>query len=141
MVVHDAPPRAVLDGFLGLGDAVTPGGQMGIVPAMFSGRRAAEVAAQAIRAGDTSAQGLAAYDRLLHGPFLRGMETEGKIILGLALMSDDEMDRVCQTCSRLDLAPFFFGEPWPMACALLAWIWRALPLIVRDWHLLRRMLT
>jgi digeranylgeranylglycerophospholipid reductase len=141
MVVRDAPSRAVRDGFLGLGDAVTPGGQMGIVPAMFSGRRAAEVAAQAIRAGDTSAQGLAAYDRLLHGPFLRGMETEGKIILGLASMTDEEMDRVCQTCARLDLAPFFFGEPWPMLRASVQWLVRALPLILRDGRLIRRMMA
>jgi len=126
---------------LGLGDAVTPGGQMGIVPAIFTGRRAAEVAAEAIRAGDTSAKGLAAYDRLLHGPFLRGMETEGKIILGLASMTDEEMDRVCQTCSRLDLAPFFFGQPWPMLRESARWLARALPLILRDWRLIRRMMA
>jgi flavin-dependent dehydrogenase len=141
MVVRDAPSRAVVDGFLGLGDAVTPGGQMGIAPAMFSGRRAAEVAAQAIRAGNTSAKRLAAYDRLLHGPFLRGMETESKIILGLASMGDDEMDRVCQTCGRLDLAPFFFGEPWPMLRASAQWLVRALPLILRDGLLIRRLMA
>ncbi len=42
------------------------------------------------------------------------METEGRIILGLVSMTDEEMDRVCQICSKLDLAPFFFGEPWPI---------------------------
>ncbi|MGD9101312.1 MAG: hypothetical protein PVF45_12605, partial [Anaerolineae bacterium] len=47
LVVRGAPQRAAKDGFLGLGDAVTPGGQMGIVPAMYTGVRAAQVAAQA----------------------------------------------------------------------------------------------
>jgi flavin-dependent dehydrogenase len=58
-MVRDAPQRAVRDGFVGLDDAVTPGGQMGIVPAMYTGLRAAQVAAEAIRAGDTSAGRLA----------------------------------------------------------------------------------
>ena len=49
---------------------------------------------RSVWAGDTSAKRLTAHDRLLHGLFLRGMETEGKIILNLALMTDEEMDRV-----------------------------------------------
>ncbi len=140
MVVRDAPPRMIRDGFMGLGDAVTPGGQLGIVPSMYTGWQAAQVAAVAIRAGDTSAEQLAPYDRLLRGSFLRGVETEGRIILGLASMGDQEMDRVCQTFSKMDLSPFFFGEVWPMARETVRWVGRALPLILRDWKLIRRMM-
>jgi flavin-dependent dehydrogenase len=34
LVVRDAPPRVVQAGFMGLGDAVTPGGRLGIVPSL-----------------------------------------------------------------------------------------------------------
>jgi hypothetical protein len=68
------------------------------------------------------------------------METEGKIILGLASMSDEEMDRVCQSCGKLDLAPFFFGKPWPMLRESAKWLARALPLILRDWRLIWHMM-
>lgn len=138
--IRVVPPHVVRDGFLGVGDAVTPGGHLGILPSMYLGQQAARVVAEAVRAGDTSAERLAPYDRLFHGPILRGLETEGKIMMGLAGMTDDEIDRVCQTLSRLNLIPFFFGDWRPILWESLRWVTRGLPLILRDWRLLQHML-
>jgi len=138
--IRDVPAHVVGDGFLGVGDAVTPGGHLGILPSLYLGQQAARVVAAALQSGDTSAERLAPYDRLFHGPILRGLETEGHIILGLVGMSDEELDRVCQTLSRLNLAPFFFGDWRPIVGETLRWLARGLPLILRDWRLLRRIM-
>jgi flavin-dependent dehydrogenase len=140
MVLRRVPRRVVRDGFAGVGDSVGPGGHVGILPAFYLGQEAARAAAAALQAGNTSAQGLAAYDRLLHGPLLRGLETEGKIMTGLAAMSDGEIDRVCQTLGRMNLAPFFFGAWGPIVRESARWVLTSLPQIARDWRLLRRML-
>jgi flavin-dependent dehydrogenase len=110
------------------------------MPCLYLGQQAARVAAQALRAGDTSRNALAAYDRLYHGPFRRGLDTEYKIITGLANMNDDELDRLCETLSKINLAPFFFGQWRPMAVETLKWLVTGFPLILRDWRLIRRMM-
>lgn len=140
MGVREAPPSVVCDGFMGVGDAVTPGGHVGILPAIYLGQHAAETAAEAIRAGDVSARRLAPYDELFHGSILRGLETEGRILSGLADMTDNELDRVCETLSCLNLAPFFLGRPGAMTWETLKWVARSFPLIARDRQLLRRMM-
>jgi len=141
MTIRQAPRRVVADGLVGVGDSITPGGHVGVIPAMFLGQRAAHCAARAIRTDDLSARGLAEYDRLFHGPFLRGLDTESKIITGLAAMSDEELDRLSQTLSRINLAPFFFGRWQPMVAETLKWLVTGFPLILRDWRLIRRMMV
>lgn len=140
MVLRPVPPRVTADGFIGVGDSVGPGGHVGIMPCLYLGQQAARVAAQAIAAGDTSQPALAAYDRLYHGPLQRGLDTEYRIITGLAGMTDAELDRVCQTLSKINLAPFSFGEWGPMLAETMRWLARAFPLIVRDRRLLRRIM-
>lgn len=141
MVIRGIPRHVVSDGFIGVGDSVTPGGHLGILPSMFLGQQAARTVAEAAERGDLSARGLAEYDRLFHGPFLRGLDTETKIITSLAAMTDEELDRLGQTLGKLNLAPFFFGEWRPIAAATLRWFAAGLPLIVRDWRLIKRMLS
>lgn len=141
MVIRDIPKHVVCNGFIGIGDSVTPGGHLGILPSIFLGQQAARVAAQAIQAGDVSARGLADYDQLFHGPILRGLDTESKIITGLAAMTDEELDRLSQTLGKINLAPFFFGEMKPMLIETLKWVATGLPLIMRDWKLVMRMLN
>ncbi len=140
MVVREAPKHVVCDGFIGVGDSVTPGGHLGILPCMYLGQQAARIAAQAIERGDLSAKGLADYDRLFHGPILRGLDTESKIITSLAEMTDEELDRLSQALGKVNLAPFFFGEWKPIAAETLRWIVTGLPLILRDWRLIKRVL-
>jgi flavin-dependent dehydrogenase len=140
MVIREAPKHVVSHGFIGVGDSVTPGGHLGILPCIFLGQQAARCAARAIQRGDLSAKGLADFDRLFHGPILRGLDTEGKIITSLSAMSDEELDRLSQTLSKVNLAPFFFGEWKPIAVESLRWMVNGLPLILRDWRLIKRML-
>ncbi len=140
MLLRPVPPRVVADGFIGVGDAVGPGGHVGILPCIFLGRQAGRLAAQAVRAGDTSRAALAAFERLYQGPLQRGLDTEYRIITGLVAMSDDELDRVCETLSRINLAAFFFGEWRPMLTETARWVIQACPLILRDWRLVRRMM-
>ena len=141
MVLRKVPPTVVRDGLTAVGDSVGPGGHVGIMPCVFLGQAAAQTAMQAIKGGDVSARRLAPYDRLFHGRFLRGLETEGKIITSLTHMADDEIDRVCEALSRINLAPFFFGESGPILRTTVRWVATSLRLIVRDWTLIRRMLS
>jgi digeranylgeranylglycerophospholipid reductase len=140
MTLRPVPAHVVRDGFIAVGDTVGPGGHVGIVPCMFLGQAAARVAAQAIQGGDLSARSLAPYDRLFHGRFLRGLETESRIMTGLAHMSDEEIDRACLAMSRVNLAPFFFGEMGPLLRETARWLVTSFPLILRDWRLIRRMM-
>ena len=140
MVLRPVPPRVVADGFIGVGDSVGPGGHVGILPCIFLGRQAGRLAAQAVRAGDTSRRALAPFERLYQGPLQRGLDTEYRIITSMATMTDDELDRVCQTFSRINLAPFFLGEWGPMLIETARWVLTALPLILRDRRLIGRMM-
>lgn len=141
MVLMPVPPRVVGDGFIGVGDSVGPGGHVGILPCIFLGQKAAQMAVQAVRSGDISRRGLANYERLYLGPLSRGLDTEYRIITGLANMSDDELDRVCQTLSRINLAPFFLGKWQSMLAETLRWIVKGLPFILRDWKLINRIMS
>ncbi|MFQ3547546.1 MAG: NAD(P)/FAD-dependent oxidoreductase [Termitinemataceae bacterium] len=141
MVLMPIPPRVVGDGFIGVGDSVGPGGHVGILPCLFLGQKAAQTAVQAVRSGDISRRGLANYERLYLGPFSRGLDTESRIITGLTNMNDNELDRLCQTLSQINLAPFFFGKWQPMLAETLRWIVKALPFILRDWRLINRMMS
>lgn len=140
MVLRPVPPRVVGDGFIGVGDSVGPGGHVGILPCIFLGQKAAQTAVQAVRSGDVSRRGLADYERLYLGPLSRGLDTESRIITGLANMSDNELDRICQTFSRINLAPFFFGKWQPILAETLRWIVTGLPFILRDWKLINRIM-
>jgi flavin-dependent dehydrogenase len=61
--LRDGPIQVVRDGFMGVGDAVTPAAWIGLLPAIYLGRQAALVAAEALDGGDTSAECLATYQQ------------------------------------------------------------------------------
>ncbi len=138
MTVRDAPEKVVRSGFVGVGDATTPGGHLGILPCVYLGQQAARVASDAIAVGDVSANQLLRYDRIFHGRVLRGLETESRIIMALTRMTDEEIDRVCQTLGRMNMAPFFFGDLGPILAGVAKWGVTSFPLLVRDAGLLRR---
>ena len=58
----------------------------------------------------------------------------------LTHMSDEEIDRVCLTMSRINMAPFFFGEMSPLLRETVRWLATSLPLIIRNWKLIQRMM-
>jgi flavin-dependent dehydrogenase len=107
MVVGSAPDRVTMTGFMGLGDAITPGGYLGILPAVYLGRQAALVAIEAIDAGDTSANRLALYEHLYRQRMLPDLKSEYRTLVALANMPDGDLDTFCQTLGDQRLAlPF-----------------------------------
>jgi flavin-dependent dehydrogenase len=140
VVIRDAPRQVVCNGFMGLGDAVTPGGRLGILPAIQSGRQAALVAAGAVDDGDVSAECLASYAPVFQSSVLRGLEAESKVMMGLTGMSNEEADRLCQTLQTLHLATPYFSNWRTIAWETVSWLMRQFPLGVHDWDVLRRTL-
>ena len=140
MVIRDAPQRVIRDGFMGLGDAITAGGHLGILPAICGGRDAALIASEAMDSGDTSAECLAGYNPLSRGLIMRSLEAENKLVMNLTGMSDDDIDRLCQTLNSLHLATPYYSNwrtiTWEMVGSLL----KQFPLLSRDWDLLGHML-
>ena len=140
LVMRDAPVHVAQDGFLGLGDATTPGGHLGIIPSLYLGRQAALVAAEALDAGDVSRAQFQRYEQLFQDPILSSLEAERKLILGLMRMSDDEIDRLCETLHSLRLTAPFFGTWRTIAWEAVGWFVKQFTLVARDWDLLERVL-
>lgn len=138
MVLRPVPKSVVQNGFIGVGDSIGPGGHVGILPSMYLGQMAARAVAHVVHRGDTSVSDLKDYERVYHGPILHGLDTDYHIITSLSEMRDD---RLCQTLSRVNLAPFFFGEWQPILAQTVRWLVTGLPLIVRDWRLIQRMMS
>ncbi len=141
LVMRDAPVTIAQDGFLGLGDATTPGGHLGIIPSLYLGRQAALLAAEALDSGDVSRVQFQRYQQLFQDPILSSLEAERKLILGLMRMSDQEIDRLCETLHALRLTAPFFGTWRTIAWEAVGWFVKQFPLVARDWELLERVLS
>lgn len=96
--------RFVADGLLATGDAAGHGSTLvgeGIRFAMYSGQMAGTVAAEAVRAGDCSAQFLARYDREWRARFGREMEISYMVNQRIAAWSDERWDESMGWLQRL----------------------------------------
>ena len=140
LVMRDAPVRVAQDGFLELGDAMTPGGHLGIIPSLYLGRQAALVVAEALDSGDVSKTQFQRYEQLFQDPILSSLDAERKLILGLMRMTDDEISRLCETLHSLRLTAPFFGTWRTIAWEAVGWFVKQFPLVARDWDLLERVL-
>ena len=132
MVIRDAPQRVIRDGFMGLGDAITAGGHLGILPAIYCGRDAALIASEAMDSGNTSAECLAAYNPLSRGLIVRSLEAENKLVTNLTGMSDDDIDRLCQTLNTLHLATPYYSNWRTIAWEMVGSLLKQFPLISRG---------
>ena len=102
--------RTVADGLVIVGDAarvadpITGGG---IYNAMFTGRLAGRTAADAISAGDVSANALMAYDRAWRDSKLgHSIERNYRVKEYFLTLSDEKLNRLVHSISRIDLAKF-----------------------------------
>jgi digeranylgeranylglycerophospholipid reductase len=96
--------RFVADGLLATGDAAGHGSTLvgeGIRFAIYSGQIAGAVAAEAVRAGDTSESFLARYDRRWRARFGREMEISYIVNQRIARWSDASWDEGVQMLRRL----------------------------------------
>jgi flavin-dependent dehydrogenase len=136
VALQPSPAQVVADGFLGVGDAITPAGHLGILPSIYMGRQAAFMAAEALDAGSTSAEKLAPYDQLLHETILPNLEDEVRVMLGLTRMDDSDIDRLCQQLNGLHVAKPFFSNWRTLTWEMVGWMIRQFPQMIHDWHVL-----
>ncbi len=140
IVIRDAPQRVVGDGFMGLGDAITASGQLGLLPAIYGGREAALIAAEALDLGDTCAGCLAAYTPVSHRLIAHGLGAENRLVTNLTGIGDEDIDRLCQTLNTLHLTTPHYSNWRMIAWEMLGSLLKQFPLISRDWDLLARVL-
>jgi flavin-dependent dehydrogenase len=117
---------------------VTPAGQLGILPAIYLGRQAALVAAEALDEGDTTADYLMAYDRLFRALILPALRAEARTTVALLSMSGDELDRLAELLNWLHLPIPFLGYNHNVEWDMVGGLVRQFPLTARDWELLSR---
>jgi flavin-dependent dehydrogenase len=141
IAIRESPGRIVADGFMGLGDAVTPGGHVGILPALYLGRQAALVAAEALDGRGPSAEGLAPYEALFREAILPNLEAETRLMSYLTRMTDDEIDRLCQALNKTPLPTPFFSNWRTLTWEMMGWVMQQLPLFVQNWETLQRVMT
>ena len=138
MPLHEAPASLVAEGFIAVGDAATPAGQLGILPAIYLGRQAALVAAEALDGDDTTTDYLLAYDRFLRAQILPALQAEAKTTVALLKMSNDELDRLAELLNWLHLPIPFLGYNHNVEWDVVGGLVRQFPLTARDWELLKR---
>ncbi len=136
--LHDAPAALVAEGFIAVGDAATPAGQLGILPAIYIGRQAALVAAEALDEDDTTTDYLLAYDQFFRALILPSLRAEAKTTVALLSMSNEELDRLAELLNWLHLPIPFLGYNHRVEWDEVSGLVRQFPLTARDWDLLKR---
>jgi digeranylgeranylglycerophospholipid reductase len=102
--VGDSLPNMVADGFLIIGDAAhhsDPISGGGIANAMYSGKFAAEAAAEGIRIGDVSAKVLRTYQRRWDKEVGKNFKHICRIRDGVLKFSDDMFDRCAEVLAQM----------------------------------------
>ncbi len=97
-------PRFTSDGLIATGDSAGHGSTLvgeGIRFAIYSGRMAGKVAAEAARAGDTSAEALGRYEREWRARYGREMEISYTVNQRIAAWSDAQWDAGLDLLARL----------------------------------------
>lgn len=138
MPMGEAPTSTVRDGLLGVGDSVTPGGYLGILPAIYLGRQAALVAAGALDEGDTTAAALQDYDTFYQELIAPGLQAEARGVEALLEMSDDELDRLSMVLNWLHMPLPFFGGRGSAPAETLNWLGGQLAIDEEDLALVSR---
>jgi digeranylgeranylglycerophospholipid reductase len=138
MPLHEAPASLVAKGFIAVGDAATPAGQLGILPAIYVGRQAALVAAEALDEDNTTTDYLVAYDQFFRSLILPALQAEAKTTVALLSMSNPELDRLADLLNWLHLPIPFLGYNHNVEWDVVGRLVRQFPLTSRDWALLKR---
>ncbi len=97
-------PQAYTDGFLAAGDCAsqvkpTTGG--GVIFGLTAAKEAADVAAQAIQSGDTSAGALSEYQRRCNSLFNFDFRVMLRLRKFLDALSDEKLDEMFRICGKL----------------------------------------
>jgi digeranylgeranylglycerophospholipid reductase len=141
VAINEGPTRIARPGFLSLGDAGTPAGHVGLLGAMWLGRQAALVAAEALDEDDVSESRLSLYGHLFHNKVLRTLQAERKLMLSLTQMPDADLDRLAQIMAQLPLAAPFFGGWQGVPWEAVRWLAQRYPAGTYENGLLQRILN
>lgn len=133
------------DGLLLAGDAGGHGSTLvgeGIRCAAYSGQMAGEVAAEAIKAGDTSTEFLGRFDRRWHARFSRDMDIAYMINKRIAAYSDSQWDDALDLMKRLTPAQVAQALRGDFTAGLVMGVLTRAPSLIATGgkHLLDRML-
>jgi digeranylgeranylglycerophospholipid reductase len=101
VAVDHSEPGMVRSGFLGMGNMLNLGATLGVLPAIYMGRQAALVAAEALDAEDVSARRLRSYGRGVQKRLERSMEQPLQQLMAFSELGDNDLDRICQRLSNL----------------------------------------
>lgn len=119
IAIHQGPAQVARNGFLSLGDAATPAGHVGVLGALWLGRQAALIGAEALDSDDLTVSTLSLYEDLYYKRVLDVLDTERQLMLGLVQTPDADLDHLAQILSGLPVAAPFFagwhGVPWELA--------------------------
>jgi digeranylgeranylglycerophospholipid reductase len=141
IAINEGPARVARPGFLSLGDAGTPAGHVGLLGAMWLGRQAALVAAEALDEDDVSESRLSLYGHLFHNKVLRTLQAERKLMLSLTQMPDVDLDRLAQIMAQSALAAPFFGGWQGIPWEAVRWLGQHYPAGTYENGLLQRILN
>jgi len=126
------PDKAVGDGLIAVGDAITTCGMMTNIMALKSGDLAAEVAAKAISLGDTSAKMLEPFEkRVFKIPMVKGMSwMHGLLIEAPLRLPENDLALLFGGLKHLNLSKTMgggLGAVWEMSKFML----RIMPLMMK----------
>lgn len=133
--------NCVSDGFMAIGESLTPGSRLGIIPSIYVGRQAALMAAEALDSGDVTHEGLAAYEQFFRSLILPTLDNEYRAVSRLMRMSDNEIDRLTKNLRAMHASVSLFSESGSLGPQSASWIARQLPLVARDADMLERLLA
>ncbi len=130
VLLREIPARFTGDALIAVGDAITTCGMMTNIMAMKTGDIAAQTAAAAIGAGDTSAGALSVYERRVRKlQMFVGMKWMNNLLMNAQLeLSDDKLNNLCDVLAGLPLTRMQVGEMMPVAMFYL----KALPALLGD---------
>jgi hypothetical protein len=130
VLLRPTPGAFVADSLMAVGDTIATCGMMTSMAAMKTGDLAAQVAADSIAAGDTSAATLTEYEtRVRKLSMIQGMEWMHNILIRAPMeLSPTELDKLAEKLSKLALGRVQAGSMWPMVTFYL----RMLPSIMFD---------
>ncbi len=75
---------------------------------------------------------------MLHESILPNLEAEAQAMLGMARLGDEEIDRLCQSLSVMNVSKPVFSNWRTLAWDVIGPLVREFPLLLHDWHRLHQ---
>lgn len=110
-VFHATNRDTVRHGLVSIGDAFVGGGELGTVPALTHGWRTGEIVAEALEAGEPTAEALGASADFITDDLARITEMNGRIKALPMHVSDEDLRRLFTVLKDANYPTMLFGTP------------------------------